>query len=204
MNVAFDLQEVDIQNSIRFLDKRNNIIMDGDFTKLMYSDHCITVNGLYLHFPIRVALSPNVITTTVTRRTHHLPPPPGLLYVTSDLSTNIKRSFLPCGNKLTITFHPSAPENTDIIQDMITCEKGILDYYKQCTGSTTPCVYQLKTQLFSGNMKFYRDYDMNTISQIDSLDDIHYVIKISGVWETRNSMGITYKLLELYTPPKVT
>jgi hypothetical protein len=51
MNVVLDVKNIDIEN-IQFLNKTDNIIMDGFFTKLIYSDSNITMSGLYIHFPI--------------------------------------------------------------------------------------------------------------------------------------------------------
>lgn len=214
MNIAFDIHEITIDNSIRFLDKRNNTIMEGDFTKLVYSDHCITLNGLYIHFPVHVISSPNLF-TSVPISPHNLivqsrerdrdierkvlPPPPGLLYPV-DLSINSHRKPYIQPNKLVISFHPSHPKNAAIVQDLLLFEKSLIDYYKQYMGSSnkTPA-YSLKNQLLAGYMKFYRDTLTNTVSTVTSPENVHYMIKISGVWETRDTVGLTYKLLEMYT-----
>lgn len=37
---------------ISFLEKKVNMIMDGFFTKLLYSDDCMTMNGIYIELPI--------------------------------------------------------------------------------------------------------------------------------------------------------
>jgi hypothetical protein len=53
MNVVLDINNIDIEN-IQFLNKTDNIIMDGFFTKLIYSNSNITMSGLYIHFPISI------------------------------------------------------------------------------------------------------------------------------------------------------
>jgi len=219
MNIAFDIHEITIDNSIRFLDKRNNTIMEGDFTKLVYSDHCITLNGLYVHFPVHIASSPNLF-TPVPLLTHSLavqsrdkerdketerdkerkvlPPPPGLLYPV-DLSINSYKKSYTHPNKLVVSFHPSHPKNASIMQDILLFEKSLIDYYKQYMGCSKTPTYSLKNQLLAGYMKFYRDTLTNTVSTVSSPENVNYVIKISGVWETRDTVGLTYKLLEMYT-----
>ena len=37
--------------SINFLETRNNILMDGTFTKIIYSNYDIILNGIYLRIP---------------------------------------------------------------------------------------------------------------------------------------------------------
>ena len=46
-------------SSISFLEKRVNMIMDGFFSKLSYSDDCMTMNGVFIEIPI-VSLSCNI------------------------------------------------------------------------------------------------------------------------------------------------
>lgn len=212
MNIAFDIHEISIDNSIRFLDKRNNTIMEGDFTKLVYSDDCITLNGLYVRFPIHCISSPNLFTSipivnsfAVKTQDRVLPPPPGLLYPV-DLSINTHRKPQTQShytNKLVVSFHPSHPINAPIVQDLLLFEKSLIEYYKQYTGCSKIPVYSLRNQILAGYMKFYRDSLANTVSTVTSHDHVHYVIKISGIWETRDTVGLTYKLLEMYTKPYV-
>jgi hypothetical protein len=51
MNIIFDIDDILPQN-IYFLEQKKNIIMDGNFTKLIYSNELFTMNGIYLHFSI--------------------------------------------------------------------------------------------------------------------------------------------------------
>ena len=48
---------VDFNDSIRFSDPKGNNLLDGDFTKILYSNKNVTLNGLYLEFPI--VMKPN-------------------------------------------------------------------------------------------------------------------------------------------------
>jgi hypothetical protein len=43
-----------IPEYIYFLDSKNNILMDGFFTKLIYTDEWFTMNGLYINLPIEM------------------------------------------------------------------------------------------------------------------------------------------------------
>jgi hypothetical protein len=51
MNISIDLQKIYLSN-IYFLDKKTNVIMDGNFSKILYSNEWFTMNGLYVLFPI--------------------------------------------------------------------------------------------------------------------------------------------------------
>jgi hypothetical protein len=41
-------------------------------------------------------------------------------------------------------------------------------------------------------MKLYKDYNFN-----ENKNNVQYIIKISGVWETYEEIGLTYKLIEV-------
>lgn len=50
MNIAHKLDQVNLQN-LFFLDSKKNIIMDGKFTKILYSDELLTTNGISVIIP---------------------------------------------------------------------------------------------------------------------------------------------------------
>lgn len=50
MNLAYKLDQIELQN-IYFLDSKKNIIMDGQFTKITYSDTFLTTNGISVVIP---------------------------------------------------------------------------------------------------------------------------------------------------------
>ena len=43
-----------IPEYIYFLDSKNNILMDGIFTKMIYTNEWFTMNGLYVNLPIEI------------------------------------------------------------------------------------------------------------------------------------------------------
>jgi hypothetical protein len=53
MNFVLDNYHVDEKN-ISFLETKKNNIIDGNFTKIIYKDTFVTVNGIYLLFPVTV------------------------------------------------------------------------------------------------------------------------------------------------------
>ena len=51
MNLNIDIHNFSLVN-INFLDTKKNIIMDGNFTKIIYSNQWFTVNSIFICFPI--------------------------------------------------------------------------------------------------------------------------------------------------------
>ena len=50
MNIIYNIDQFKFHN-LFFLDAKRNIIMDGKFTKIVYSDELIIMNGIYLITP---------------------------------------------------------------------------------------------------------------------------------------------------------
>jgi len=153
-------------SQIYFLDKKKNIIMDGVFTKIVYSNNCMSMNGLYIDFPIK---------NIMTNRVH---------------SKNILQL--------------DTISNKSLFQKLLDIEKELLSYYIQYFSPSQSefltnekhnhiqkknIVYTLKNQLQSGSIKYYKEYDCS--SKPSSL-----YIKISGIWENQNDIGITFKIIE--------
>jgi|TARA_Y100000389_G_C17467410_1_gene526913 hypothetical protein len=65
-------------------------------------------------------------------------------------------------------------------------ENNLLDYYKNVKNVNKKKSCLLTKQLNNGSIKLYKE---NT-----KFNDIHFILKISGVWENTNEIGLTYKL----------
>ena len=156
-----------LQNKkIHFMEKKRNIIMTGDFTKILYSDEFLSLNGLFIECPI--------ITQPINKYQ----------------------------NKNTIWFQPYSIQNVNVVKNFCQLERKIIEYYKTYTRCRKSPIYVLYNQLYSGNTKIYRDIseESNKIRQDNTVSlTVKYIIKISGVWESEDSFGITYKFLEYYT-----
>lgn len=137
-------------SNISLLEKKVNMIMDGYFTKLIYSDDCMTMNGIFFELPV-------TITNTSTIQSKYI----------AYFDTVVNR---------------------DWIYKLSVIEKQILQYYMFFFGITnkTPN-YSLKQQIQNGSIKYYKDH--MTKGNL-------YYIKLSGIWETHNEIGITYKMIE--------
>jgi len=158
MNIVFDISSLQLINLI-FLESKRNIIMDGTFTKIIYSNPSLSLNSIYCYLPIEL------------------------------------QSVDKIANKYFLKFYPSSVINMPIVQELSKIEYKIIEYYKQINHINKKTTCLLTKQLYSGNLKIYRDYtDYN--SKINK--NIQYIIKISGIWETYNEIGITYKIFECY------
>jgi len=153
MNIVLNIDKLKREN-IFFLDKKRNIIMDGEFTKIIFSDEVISLNGLFLDCPL----------------------------VTQPIDKFQKKNM--------VWFQPYHTNNINLIQRFCLLEREILDYYKIYTESKKTPVFTLHNQLYSGNAKVFKNHINNEPS---SHHDVKYIIKISGVWESEDRIGITYK-----------
>ena len=166
MNICIDLNKFFI-NYISFLETKRNIIMEGNFTKLLYSNQYFTMNNIFIYLPIEYT---------------------GIEKVT---------------NKNFLKFNPLVEKNSILIKELSSVELKILEYYKLYFNSKRKVVNLLSRQLNSGNIKVLCDKKTDNYSFNKSMDIEEYkkefILKISGVWETYEDIGLTYKLLEIST-----
>jgi hypothetical protein len=128
--------------------------MDGEFTKIIFSDEMVSMNGLFLDCPL----------------------------VTQPIDKFQKKNM--------VWFQPYHINNINLIQRFCLLEREILDYYKIYTESKKAPSFILHNQLYSGNAKVFKT---RTNAESSSTSDAKYIIKISGVWESEDRVGITYK-----------
>ena len=133
---------------------------DGNFTKIIYSELSITLNSIYIQFPI------------------------------------YKQNFNKVLNKNIINFSLLNPVNINIIKELNRIEHDIIEYFKIYYKNNKNNVYSLKSQLKTGNVKIYCENSDQTSLSLTNIINPRYIIKISGIWENMNSIGITYKILE--------
>lgn len=158
MNIIFDINKFTL-GYIYFLEPKRNMIMDGIFSKIIYSNQYFTLNGIYLYLNIEIAM--------------------------------IEKTL----NKNIIKFYPSIPINNLLVQELSKVEYRIIEYYKQLNNiiKKTSCV--LTKQLYSGSLKLYKEFNDNKLTYDR---EPSYVIKISGIWENEEEVGINYKIIEAY------
>jgi hypothetical protein len=75
------------------------------------------------------------------------------------------------------------------VESMCKLEEDILGIYLHSYGINKPASYGLRTNLFMGSAKIHQEES--------SVANVSFVLKISGVWESASTVGITYKILQL-------
>jgi len=177
-----------VTHSLFFTEKKKNIIIDGVFSKIIYSNQYFTMNGLYIEFRI------------CSKLTQENP----LIQSASDQAMN-KHNYMDGGfsviernptNKNYIQYNPTNEKNIRQIEGLCELEVYILHCYATrhfvSDIPKTP-IYSLKTQLYSGYIKVHQEESVNSTEKT-SIKCTKY-IKISGVWENNHSYGITYKVI---------
>lgn len=156
MNIYININDIkhenkiNIHDSIRYLYPKKNTIMEGEFTKILFSMSNVTLNGLYLYLPLTIEKNNN---------DNHI------RYIVNN--TN----------------------NMNLIQDIKMLEVNILNNYKSFNKRSKHIETIIARQLNTGTIKVYHDNNNKKKNR--------YVMKISGIWETKDKIGITYKILEL-------
>ena len=174
-NVIYDISQFQIQN-VFLLENKKNMIMDGNFTKIIYSDDLFILYGIFLNVPLLI----------------------------DGFSTNGVS-----GNKYFFKFQPNHLANENTINNMINIEYRILEFYKNIFKVNKKITTVLRNQLYNGyikiykNMTNYRDENMMLMNDAKNpkhmiLDNVYpmkktFLIKISGVWEDSENIGLTYK-----------
>lgn len=138
MNVL-SLNQVDV-HSFHFLDSKSNVIMDGIYTKLIYTSPHYTLNNIFFPFTVHF------------------------------------RQFEYMENKYLGHFDKA---NLESLKNL---EKVILQSYANFKDSTKAPTYLLSNMLNNGKCKLHAQGK-------------HYVLKISGIWETDAEYGIIYKII---------
>jgi hypothetical protein len=156
MNFIFDINDFQIEN-MHLFEKKKNIVVDGIFTKIIYSDKLLSMNGIYLNFPLEITSNQNIY------------------------------------NNKNVYFYSYTKMNAVYIKELSQIEEYIVNYYKHFYNVNKENSMVFAKQLQSGFFKLYRE--QNTDRKCGT---VKYVLKISGIWETKNEIGITFKLLEMY------
>ena len=86
-----------------------------------------------------------------------------------------------------IIFHPYDKQNIGYIQYIAGIELEILNYYNRVKNINKKQIMVLINKLYSGNIRS----TLNNYAKINN----NITVKISGVWETTNEIGLAIKLI---------
>lgn len=205
-------------NHIFFLDTKKNMVIDGKFTKIVYSDSVVSLNGLYIYCPIDssqtspVNITPSKLAVAGLRPADQKsitnPPElyniygqgsfvPGSLLTTNGNGSQDHGSTI-ITKKIPFVFSLLNPTNIYMIKELNRIEHEIIEHYKEMFQINKTNVYLLRNQLKSGNIKVVHKIPSmtQTTESPSKLENNHLrpiVVKISGIWETDVNIGITFK-----------
>jgi len=135
-------------NNVIFCDPiKNNVMNDGNFIRLLYSNNIMVVNGVYL------------------------------LINMTDISCEKYYHKFKCSFNI--------QQHKELIENLKLLEEGILKKYKT---NKIPS-HKIYEQIKCGYIKIFSYTPNNSNCQ--------FILKISGIWETQNSYGLTYKFLQI-------
>jgi len=148
MNLICNINDYTNDN-IFFMETKTNMIMQGSFTKLFYSNEFVTLNSIYLSFILK-----------------------------HSTFKNCQKFFLTNINYL---------ENKTTLSMITYIENELLKQYNELYDVNKKKKYLLRDNLHNGSLKIYKQQQVN---------NGNIYLKISGVWESDDEYGITYKFID--------
>lgn len=205
MQLLIPISSVDA-NNVYFSEKRKNVILDGNFIKIIYSTEHFEMNGLHLLLRIYSATNfrfPSTFSLDEQLR--------ALKRVAPDNNKcNQLESAIPLAKSIEY-FDQHLVENANQIRALCEFERQIVKNYIDTKSPHKLAVYNLKYQLDGGSFRFTRDTAASKIplaqnciigsdaqpTTRDDLSCVVFALKISGIWETNSSVGITVKFVKI-------
>lgn len=197
MQLAIPLNKFDA-NRIYFAEKKRNVVIEGDFIKIIYSDNHVDLNELYIFcdfvVPIREEESGDGFVmmkrTSASKTCSNL--------IAGEGSFRNKKF-----GKNAFEFDMSCEENMETIAKLCGIETDILNRYIKTTSPVKTAVYSLRAQLANGvirggNVESDSTSANSRVTLAEHLHDTNKkacILKIAGLWETDLNVGITLKFL---------
>lgn len=177
MQILIPVSRVDPQN-IYFNEKRKNVILDGNFAKVLYSTTDFEMNGLHILIRIKSAIT-------------------GSFYPQFCVKPHATQDTTP--SKFVEFFDPASIHHAAQIDMLCNIESEIVNNYIQMYAMSKRALYNLKSQLTSGTFRYSVDNEPANkyMSCAGDAQEVYYALKISGIWETDCNVGITVKYVRL-------
>ena len=219
MEISVPTSKVNTQY-IYFADKKKNVVVDGNFIKIIYSTESFEMNGLYIFAEFEPIQSDHLHSPSKppSYENHSIPPlilRSGIVHNWKDIGDDwiqivgkppthspskppsyenhsIPTLILRSGivQKHVLHFNPSLKSNN--IDRLCQIEFDTLNRYIEMNPTHKQPVYILKNQLRSGVIKYYSE-NKNPGEQSAAKNPV--ILKIAGLWETDTNVGITMKFI---------
>ena len=202
MEISVPMNEIKTRN-IFFGEKRKNIIVDGDFVKIVYSTESFEMNGLYILTEFGTANHAKRPDSVYTEDPSVIKFGFGQTCDTNGEWVKIVNKNAIATPKRNIIFNILTKENTRTIEQLCQIETDIVDRYIASNCPLKTASYVLKNQLLSGSIKYHSENYVveSPYSKINSIFEPQLkedcILKISGIWETATNVGITMKFILL-------
>lgn len=154
MNIILNANTFSMSDIV-IADKKRNVVIDGLFSKIIYSTENVTLSGIYINIPV------------------------------------IALKLVKCDNDIFLQYNLSDSTNIRIIQELSKIEYLLLDYYKKFNNIHSNISTSMTRRLQSGKFK------ISSINRADLTKNMKIVIKISGIWETANEIGLAVKFVPI-------
>ena len=150
MNIVKRLDQYK-ETSIYFCEPiKNNVMNEGNFIRILYSNPIFVLNGIYLVFAI------NII--------------------------SIEKYYNKYKCNFDLNYHRETIEKIRQIEENLLKKVNIRNKNPQ---------FKITEQLRNGNLKIFTD----NVEKINN--NCSFLLKISGIWETESSYGVTYKFIKM-------
>ena len=163
MNILLNNKDFSLYNIFN-CDTKENIIMDGKFTKLLYSNELFTMNGLYFSFPIENITIEKLGNKNIVK-----------FHPYSQVNLPVVQDFAKIEYRI-----------LEHYKYMNKCVRKISNTLSKQMYSGSMKIYK-ELHLFNNNSS-------NSNNKIVDDNSLDFFLKISGVWETDSEIGLTYKL----------
>jgi hypothetical protein len=148
MNIVKKIEQYD-QKCVFFCEPiKNNVMNEGNFIRILYSNYNLTLNGIYLLITLNDILSEKYY-------------------------SKYKCTFNPVNHKELIS-------KLKIIEEELISKYNFVDKIPQ---------FKIYEQLTNGNIKMSVD--------IGNKSSCNLILKISGIWETQEKYGLTFKFMKI-------
>jgi len=215
MNYIFDINDFKIEN-IHFLETKKNIIMDGNFTKITYSDDCLSLNSIYFLFPIEILRTEKLVNKNMIFFNVSSPINKQIIKEIGKIEKSILEyyHFININNKM--EYHSQKEYNISASQFYDYRNKPALhnpnkrlpysfipEYDTLYSHFSTVQKKNKETKYFTNNLErqlqngFIKLFKKNFNEPLSYKENQQFVLKISGIWENEQQIGITYKFMEI-------
>lgn len=190
-NICQKIEQYD-KNGVYLCDPiRNNIINDGNFIRILYSNSLFTLNGIYILFPLNVLSIEkyyNKLKCNFNISQHK-----SLIEQIRMIEYDILKKV--CKNKIPHykIFDQLKNGNIKIFNDEVSFWNE--DPVKNNNSMTPPSSNELHTNTSHPVPSGFDGGSKNHAKTIN--ESLEFILKISGIWESEMNYGITFKFIKV-------